>query len=287
MSYGAHETKIYYVQEATYGVTPSNPTMLGLATADNIEPSLDPGLMTIRGVGSRDPATLRKGLRKVGLKVSYALPSDAPINFLQLITSLNSASIEVLYYKGVFTAPTNVIELLHTGCRMDKVTVECSIEDVIKASADLIGQNVTPGTAKIAGASYADYASAVPWYESYVQKGAADGSSLVAIDRITDWKFTIENNLKALPVINATGYLLKYLQEKHRGLSGELIFEFESIQEYTETINDTEFSLKFGLGGTNSVLFKNCKWDRASIPTKIEDLVSLKASFTARDIIIS
>ena len=287
MSYGAHESKFYYVQEATYGTTPSNPTMLGLATADNIEPSLDPDLIAIRGIGSRDPATLRKGLRKIDLKVSYAIPSDAPINFLQLITSLNSASIEVLYYKGVFSAPTNVIELLHTGCRMDKVTVECSIEDVIKATADLIGQNVATGTAKITGATYADYASAVPWYESYVQKGAADGTSLVAIDRITDWKFTIENNLKRRPVINATGYLLKYLQEQHRALGGELVFEFESIQEYTDIINDAEFSLKFGLGGSSSALFKNCKWGKASIPTKIEDLVSLKVPFTARDIIIS
>lgn len=170
---------------------------------------------------------------------------------------------------------------------MDKVTVQCSIEDVIKATADLIGQNVATGTAKITGATYADYASAVPWYESYVQKGAADGTSLVAIDRITDWKFTIENNLKRRPVINATGYLLKYLQEQHRALGGELVFEFESIQEYTDIINDAEFSLKFGLGGSSSALFKNCKWGKASIPTKIEDLVSLKVPFTARDIIIS
>jgi hypothetical protein len=39
----------------------------------------------------------------------------APINFLQLITS-NSANIEALYYKGVFSAPTSVIDLPHTGC---------------------------------------------------------------------------------------------------------------------------------------------------------------------------
>jgi hypothetical protein len=283
MSYGAHETKIYYVQESNYGVTPMNPAMLGLATADNVEPALDPGLITVRGVGSRDPATLRKGLRKVGLKVSYSLPSDAPINFLQLISTLNSASVEVFYQH----ASGAIIDLLHTGCRMDKVTVECSIEDVIKATVDLIGQNVTPGTAKVSGATYADYASAVPFYESFVQKGAADGTSLVSIDRITDWKFTIENNLKALPVIGTTGYLLKYLQEKHRGLSGELVFEFESKQEYDDIVNDSEFSLKFGLGATNSALFKYCKWSKTSIPAKVEDLVSLKASFTARDLIIS
>jgi hypothetical protein len=283
MSYGAHEAKIYYVQESTYGVTPANPTMLGIATASNLEPALDPGLIKVRGVGSRDYATIRRGLRQVGLKIAYALPSDAPINFLQLITTLNSASIEVFYQKqsGV------VIDLLHKGMRMNKVTVECSIEDVVKATADLIGQDVVPSNAKIAGAIYADYSSAVPFYESYMQQGNADGSGLEDVTRVTDWKFTLENNLKRLPVIGTSAYLLKYLQERHRGLSGELTFEFESKQEYDDIVNDSEFSLKFGLGGSNSALFKYCKWEKAAVPTKTEDLVSLKASFVARDLIIS
>src|SRR3990170_6995008 len=95
--YGAHEAKIYYVQETTYGVTPTNPSMLGIATAENVEPALDPGLIKIRGIGSRDLNTIRRGLRHVDLKVAYALPSDAPINFLQYITTLYSASIEAFY----------------------------------------------------------------------------------------------------------------------------------------------------------------------------------------------
>jgi hypothetical protein len=63
--------------------------------------------------------------------------------------------------------------------------------------------------------------------------------------------------------------------------------EFESKQEFEDVINDAEFSLKFGLGGTYSALFKYCKWEDVSTPTKIEDLVSLKAKFVARDVWIS
>ena len=281
--YGAHEAKIYYVQESTYGQTPTNPSMLGIATAENVEPALDPGLVKVRGIGSRDLKTIRRGLRHVDLRVAYALPSDAPINFLQYITTLYSASIEVFYEKA-----SGIIDLLHKGCRMDKVTVECSIEDIVKATADLIGQDLTVGTAKITGATYADYSGAVPYHESYVQRGAGDGSGLATVERCTDWKFAIENNLKRVPVIRSTsGYLLKYLQERHRVLTGEVTFEFESKQEYDDIINDSEFSLKFGLGGTNSALFKYCKWEKVGSPTKIEDLVSLKAPFVARDIVIS
>jgi hypothetical protein len=257
--------------------------MLGISTAENIEPALDPSLIKIRGIGSRDLNTVRRGLRQVALRIAYALPSAAPIDFLQFVQSLNSASIEVFYEKA-----SGVIDLLHKGCRMDKVTVECSIEDVVKATAELIGQDLAVGTAKIPGATYADYGGAVPYHESYVQRGAADGSGLEAVDRATDWKFTIENNLKRVPVIRSTsGYLLKYLQERHRVLTGELTFEFESKQEYDDVVNDSEFSLKFGLGGTNSALFRYCKWESVSVPTKIEDLVSLKAPFVARDVVIS
>jgi hypothetical protein len=281
--YGAHEAKIFYVEESTYGVTPTNPSMLGIATAENVEPALDPNLIKVRGIGSRDLRVIHKGLRQVGLKVAYALPSDSPINFLQHVQTLKSLSVEVFYEK-----PSGIIDLLHKGCRMDKLTVECSIENVVKAMAELIGQDLAVGTSKISGATYADYSGAVPFHESFVQRGAGDGSGLAAIERVTDWKFTIENNFKRVPVIRSTsGYLLKYLQERHRVLSGELTFEFESKQEYDDIVNDSEFSLKFGLGGSNSALFKYCKWERAGTPTKIEDLVSLKAPFVARDIWIS
>jgi hypothetical protein len=282
MPYGAHEAKIYYVQETNYGETPANPSMIGIK-AENVEPSLDPSLIKVRGIGSRDLQAIRKGLRHVGVKVAYPLPSDAPIAFLQHIQTLNSLSVEVFYEKTI-----GIIDLLHKGCRLDKATVECSIEDIVKATVELIGQNVVVGTSKITGATYADHAGAVPYFDSYVKRGAADGSGLAVVDRATDWKFTIENNLKRIPVIRSTdGHLLKYLPVRHRNLSGELTFEFESKQEFDDIVNDAEFSLEFGIGGTNKALFKYCKWENVGTPTKIEDLVALRAPFVARDVHIS
>jgi len=286
-TYGAHETRVYFVAESSYGTTPSNPAMLGINT-QGVEPSLDPGLIKVRGVGSRDLQSLSKGLRKVLLKIPNALSSESPISFIQHVQTLNPLSVQVLYYKGLFASPTDVISFLYKGCRIDKLSVECSIEDVIKSTVDLIGQDVTVGTAKIAGATYGDYLGAVPFNESFVQRGAAAGSGLVDVTRVTDWKFNVENNLKPVPVIRSTdGHLLKYLRERHRNLHGELTFEFESKAEFDDVINDAEFSLKFGLGSTNSALFKYCKWENVGTPTSIEDLVALKAAFAARDVFIS
>lgn len=286
-TYGAHECRVYYVQETNYAETPTNPSMLGVNT-ENVEPSLNPNLTRVRGVGNRDLQAIKKGLRQASLKIVHMLPSDTPIGFIQHAQTLNSLSVQTLYYKNAFVSAADIISLLYKGCRIDKLTVECSIEEIIKATAELIGKDVAVETSKISGATYSDYAGAIPHNESYVQRGAGDGSGLTALERVTDWKFTIENNLKPVPVIRSVdGHLLKYLPCRHRNLAGELIFEFESKQEYEDVVNDTEFSLKFGLGSTNNALYKYCRWENVATPTRVEDFVSLKASFVARDVVIS
>jgi len=286
-TYGAHESRVYFVVESVYGVTPTSPAMVGVNT-EGVEPGLDPGLIKIRGIGSRDLQSLTKGLRKVHLKIPSVLTSESPITFIQHVQTLSPLSIQVLYYKGLFSSPTDVISFLYKGCRINKLDVECSVEDVMRAAVELIGQDVAVGTAKIAGASYGDYGGAVPYSASYVMRGLADGSGLAAVERITDWKFIIENNLKPVTVIKTTdAHLIKYLPARHRNLSGELTFEFEDKAEFDDVINDAEFSLKFGLSGAYSALFKYCKWEDVATPTRIEDLVSLKAKFAARDVLIS
>ncbi|MCW4016807.1 MAG: phage tail tube protein [Candidatus Bathyarchaeota archaeon] len=275
--YGAHEAKAYYVVESSYGVTPSTPSMTGLATTENVEPTLNPGLIKVRGTGSRDLQTIKTGLRQVGLKIEYNLPSASPIDFLLNVQTLESLSIEVVYEKT-----SETIDLLYTGCRFNTLTVECSVEDILKATAELIGQDVTIGTDKISGATYADHSGAVPYYESYIKKDTT------TIDHVTDFRFTIENNLKRVPVIRTTdGHLLKYLPERHRNCTGELTFDFETKNEFDDIINDSDFSLEFGLGGTSKAVFSDCKWESISPPTRIEDLVSVKAPFVAKSVAIN
>ena len=271
--YGAHEAEVYYIEETNYGETPASPDMIGLGTVENVDPGLDPSNIKVRGIGSRDLQLIRKGLRKVALKIDYYPPN---VGFLDYVTSLDSLSVEAFYEKG-----TSVISLLHKGCRMDKITVELSVESIIlKATAELIGQDLAVGTAKV-GSSYDGPSGVVGVDESYVKKGGA------TLERASDFKFVIANNLKRVPVIRSTnGHLLKYLTERHRNLSGEVIFEFETKDEFDDVINDTQFNLEFGLGGTHKVTFSNCKWDQVNTPTRIEDLIALKAPFTAKSVTI-
>ena len=282
-TYSSHESRIYYVDEATYGTTPTNPYMLSVP-AESLEPTLNPNNIKLRGVGSIDLQAIKKGLRAPSLKIVYPLPSDAPINLLQYAKAelAKSLSLQVLYYKGAFASATDIISLLYSGCKFQSATVQCSIEDVVRANVELLSQDITASTAKITGATYADQAGIVPFYESYVKK---DTSTL---ERVSDWKFTIENNLKQVPVIrNPNGNILKYLPYRYRDLTGEVVFEFETKEEFDDVINDREFTLEFGLGSTNKAVFSNCKWENTAAPTRIEELVNLKASFVAKAVTIS
>ena len=276
-TYGAHETRFYYVEEINYGETPATPSMASVP-AESPEPAINPNNIKVRGIGSIDLQAIKKGVRQVGVKVAYPLPGEAPIDFLQHAKAeLNhSLSIQVLYYKGTFADATDIISLLHKGCKFQKLSVENHIDDVVKAAAELIGQDLEVSAAKITGATYADYTGAVPFDEGYVKKGVS------TLDRVTDWKFDIINNLKRVPVIRTTnGHLLKYLCHRHRNLTGELTFEFESKEEFDDVINDTEFDLEFGLGGTSKAVFTACKWDNVTTPSRIEGLIALKAPCVA------
>ena len=277
-TYGVDEERYYYVAESVFGTTPTNPAMLSVP-ADVIDPGLDPSNIKLRGSGSYDLQAIKRGLRKPSLKVNYLLPSAAPVELL-LSAKMDldkSLSCQVIYWKGSFSSPSDVISLLYKGMRISKVSVECSIEDVIKAALELEGQDLETGTAKITGATYTDHLGAVAFHESYVKKDTT------TLDRVTDWKFDIVNNPRRVPVIrSSSGYLAKYIPFGHRELSGELTFEFESKAEMDEVLADTEFSLEFGLGGACKSIFSYCKWDNVTHTKWLDDLISAKAKFVAK-----
>ncbi|MGD6807645.1 MAG: phage tail tube protein [Candidatus Bathyarchaeia archaeon] len=278
-TYHSDQEKFYYVTEGTFGAVPANPAMLG-HSCSSIDPDINPNNIRVAGTGSIDLAALKRGMRQPLLKVKYPIPSDAPINLLQYVKQeLNlSLALQVLYYKDNFISATDIISLLYKGARFDKATLTCDIDGILECEAEFPAQDVEVTTAKIAGASYTEYAGAVSGSESYVKIGG------VTCERVTSWKLQIDNSCKPVPVIRSVnGHLAKYLTWGKRLLTGELTFEFESKQEAEDVLADTEqSSLEFGLGGANKVTVEHTKWDDFSLGGKAEDLIYAKVSFTAR-----
>ncbi len=278
-TYHSDQEKFYYVTEGSFGVVPASPAMLG-HSCSNLDPDINPNNIRVAGTGSVDVVSLKRGLRQPLLKLKYPIPSDAPINLLQYVKQeLNvSLSLQVLYYKDIFITATDIISLLYKGARFNKATLTCDIDGILECEAEFPSQDVEVTTAKIANATYTEYAGVVSGSESYVKIGG------VACERVTSWKLQIDNSCKAVPVIRSTnGHLAKYLTWGKRLLTGELSFEFESKQEADDILADTEqSSLEFGLGGANKVSVEHTKWDNFSLSGKSEDLIYAKVPFTAR-----
>jgi len=278
-TYHSDQEKLYYVTEGSFGVVPAAPAMLG-HSCSNISPDINPNNIKVPGTGSVDLVALKKGLRSPTLHLKYPIPSEAPINLLQYVKQeLNSSlTLQVLYYKDIFATATDIISLLYKGARFNKATLTCDIDGLLECEAEFPAQDVEVTTAKIANATYTDYAGAVSGSESYLK------ISGVSCERITSWKLTIDNSCKPVAVVRSVdGYLAKYLTWGKRLLTGELNFEFESKQEADNILADTEqSSLEFGLGGANKINVAYSKWDNFSINGKFEDLIYAKVPFTAR-----
>ncbi|MCL4429974.1 MAG: phage tail tube protein, partial [Chloroflexi bacterium] len=245
-TYHSDQEKFYYVTEGSFGVVPTAPAMLG-HSCSGLEPDVNPNNIRVAGTGSVDVAALKRGLRQPNLKVKYPIPSDAPINFLQYVKQeLNvSLSLQVLYYKDIFVSATDIISLIYKGARFNKATLTCDIDGILECEAEFPAQDIEVGTAKIANATYTEYAGVVSGSESYVKIAG------VSCERVSSWKLQIDNSCKPVPVIRSVnGHLAKYIPWGKRLLTGELNFEFESKQEADDVLADTEqSSLEFGLGG--------------------------------------
>ena len=281
------EARLYYVSEVTYGVTPTNPVMKGYGLIESVDPEIDPGLIQIMAIGKHGPTHIKAGLRQPMLKANFGIPFEAPYDLITGGPSIASKTIEVIYEPHDRVG--GIIDLLYTGCKVQKSTVECHVEDFIKGSIEFWAQNLAVGTSKISGATYPDnqyYRAPILFHQSFVDKGDAGGGNYVNIERVTDWKYECNNNLKRVPVIRSTsGNLLKYLMDRQFTLSGELTLEFESKDEFDQLLADAEFSLRFGFAQASgqNVVLKYCKWDYVSAPVKAEDLISCTARFVGQE----
>jgi hypothetical protein len=272
--YTGEEARAYYVEETTYGTTPTNPAMLCIGVIQEIEPALDPRNIVLRGIGSRNVKAIRQGLRNIDLKIVYT-PQNW--NFFNYVRELKSTSVEVYYEKT-----SGIVSLNHKGCKVDRAKVDVSIEDQVKVTMDLIGQDLAVGTAKV-GASYETEPTANPLTGSDCSISKAG----VEITRFSDFSLEIVNNLQRQPVIRATTpYLIKSLPERHEVLQGSIRADFESKAELDDLLGDTEFTLLFNIGGTN-FSFTGCKWRSSRLPTKIEDTVAQALEWEAKGLTIS
>lgn len=273
---GALSRFSYIVEDylaAPLGENPAFKTIM----ADDFDPGIDPALIKVRGCGTRDLVGLKRGLLKPNVKVAFPVPAEDIMNFLHHVVDCYAMTISVLD-----EGADELVELIYKGARIDKATVSCGLDDVLRAECDLMAVDVDSASSKIAGATYTPLSGTVSWADVTVQKGNADGTGLTPFEVVTDFKFTIANNLKRIGVLRASNPTrAKYIEPRQRDLFGELTCTFENKDQYYAAA-DGAFSLKFDLSAGKYFLFKNCQWEKVSSPRRPDDIIALKLGFTAQ-----
>src|SRR4030043_1481265 len=271
---GSH-SRAYYKLESTFGTFDAAAICYGLPWT-SIEPAMSPNLLPVKTVGSDQYNALKRGKRAGDVKLAWAFPSEAAI-LIKECWNLYAVDLELLYHDDTWAYPSNLVSLLFTGCRGNRMSVEAEASDrddeamLIRAAADFIAQKLTTAVAKQTSGTYADtFATAGKVFsDGYVKMDGA------AMTECVGWRVDFNFNLKPVPVIRSSdGDLMKYLQSRRKEVSADLSFDFESKARFDDVVNDTARPSESDLGGAGAyVTLTSAKASLVSVPEKVDDVL--------------
>lgn len=270
------EKFVYYVLEGAtaYGVTPTSPTWLLPGVRSNFENSLDRSVVKIVPGGSRDVAFFKKGQAKYGFNLDYHMQNNT---FLDLARTLLSFSAMAYFLKGVTPDV-----YLHKGCLINRATVSASIDNPIDVKTEVISQNCVIGTTRPSGSTYPSLPGATPkmWNDSDV----VFGTDINLHGALTDWSFTLNNNLQRIPVIRSSnGDLLLYLAERAQSINGELTVAYVDKTFMDAVVAMTEADLVITIDGVGTYTLGGVAFDSGRYSSKPPaETVAQRLPFTAK-----
>jgi hypothetical protein len=272
------EKFVYYVPEGAgnYGVTP-----IGAATnwflpgvRSNFENGLDRSTVKIVPGGSRDVAFREKGQKKLDFNIDFHMQNNT---FLDLVRTLASFSTVAYFTKG---GTPDVY--LHKGCIIDKATVSTGIDNPITVKTASISQDLVIGTTHPTNQVYPSEPGASPkmWDDSDV----VWGTDINLHGALTDWSFTINNNLQRIPVIRSTnGDMLLYLAERARVIAGELTVLYVDSTFMAAIKAMTEADLVITIAGVGTYTLGSVAFDSGRYSSKPPaETVAQRLPFTAK-----
>jgi len=270
------EKFVYYILEGAtaYGVTPTSPTWLLPGVRSNFENGLDRSVVKIVPGGSRDVAFMKKGQKKFGFNLDFHMQNNT---LLDLVRTLDSFSLMAYFLKG---ATPDVY--LHKGCIINSATVSTGIDNPINVKTQGISQDCIIGTSRPSGSTYPSLPGASPkmWNDSDV----VWGTDINLHGALTDWSFTINNNLQRIPVIRSTnGDMLLYLAERARVITGELTVAYVDSTFMAAVKAMTEADLVITVAGVGTYTLGSAAFDSGRYSSKPPaETVALRLPFTAK-----
>lgn len=276
-----------YIAEVTYGTTPATPAFSDVRH-NGTTLALEKGQFESKeSRADRQIAHHRHGVRSVtgdiNAELSYGTFDDLleavlcgtwATNVLKAGTTRRSFTFE-RYFGGIATPEYHRF----TGVEVNTLSMTIKPEAVVECSFGCIGQDSSIGTAIITGATYGAATTTEP-FDAFTGSILEGGG---AIGTVTSLDFTLENNIKPLPVVGSALTIDPVIGASR--ITGNLGVYFQNKTLLEKFINETASAITVTLtdaaGNDYTIDFSNVKYTGGSLPTEGDGEITLTLPFIA------
>lgn len=263
-----------------------NPAFLWIGIIEEATNPYDNSMRECRGIGDIDLSALATGMKNPEITLKWIIQrywvngtGFNPKTFLDYAIT-PPVGITIGYEA---TYGSSFLSLWYKGMMIDSLDIDFGIDDFIRATMKLVGQDVVVDDALIDAESRESnpldaangYALPLTGQDATVYLNAAGGED-APIANVKKVHIFIKNNYVKIPVVRSSDSdLLKYILRGRRELGGELTLFVETKDELDMLVGSTLLDLKILLHNSDTIPgfdFTNVKFDTGQFSTKVNEI---------------
>ncbi len=285
-----------YVAEATYGTTPATPAFKPIRHTGTTLGLSKESLQSEELRDDRQIADFRHGAYQVGGDINIELSYGSFDDLLEAVllgtwaadgggTGIDRLKAGVVrrsftverYFGDILSADKPYHRF--TGVEFNTMSLAINANAMITGSFGVLGQNMSTGTAIIAGATYASPTTTSP-LDSFTGTLSEAGTPIAVITEIS---LSLENSLEARFVVGSKQSIRPSIGRSN--VSGQVTAYFENSTLLDKFINETESSIVFelpdGAGNQYTVTLPRIKYTGGQPDVDGEGPITLSMPFQA------
>jgi hypothetical protein len=251
-----------FVEEATYGIFPTNPAMNWIGAVDNFDLKADMQSIMFPQVGTEDLKYILKGAEVYTMDLEFGLQTSTFAKYGISSQGGGAGTIDKslsILFSAKLNAVENYVELL--GSRIGSFTISSQAGQLTKAKCQLQTKAIPIPfpSSPIGSGSFASDPATNPWtfYDGGSNPVTINSGSPVNPD-VREFSVTFERNLERLHVLGQSQQ--KFLPPKQRRITGNFTIVWEDVNQYTNLTADLPATITWVLKfGTSTLTLSGCK----------------------------
>jgi hypothetical protein len=243
-----------YIEEATYGVTPSSPTFVTAGPLVSMADSQNIPSLKYRQIGSRDIYAMIKTGEEYSFELTFN-PIDATLIGYGINLPAGTGTIEKSL-SFVKSQKLNNVEnyIVYTGSKCDQITIEVTADGAVNTTMSFICKNIsTPATTPgfTGTPTYAATPTLIPWQNWTPGAGPLTiNSTIVDTD---SFSMTVTNNIQMVKINGET--TPKFVDPTVRDITFSFDTLFKDIALISDSKSLTARSMEYKLSTDKKLVF--------------------------------